>query len=233
MRKLAVLAIAIGLSLTATACFRVKQNFYLLPDGSGKVEMEMGMSPMLLSMSEGGEENPADAFSKIEGVVWEPAQESTDDMGWKVTKVVGYFKDINQVSGEQFVGIKFAKVEGGFELQLKGNDEEDNPDAPQEAPQEMDEQTKAMIKGMMAGLEVAIEFTMPGDVNFVTEGVPFFNKKDGKAGFHMTLDEMIEKDMLGKEPEMPKEVVIRSGEPKAGSLDALTEEVKKGLNKPR
>ena len=181
--------------LALPGCVKLKWLVTIYPDDSGKLELTIGMNSMLSGLAEMGEEaggegagatpfgDPEEISEGSTGFVAWTAPEESKDGDFKMTKITGYFENINDVKldmeddeGEEGdeaatpTTWTFKKNEDGtFEATFVDTSMADDigeqggemggADSP-----EAKEMGKAMAKSMMAGFEISYGFIMPGEV---------------------------------------------------------------------
>lgn len=210
----AVLALACALG----GCLKMKQEFVVMPDGSGKMVMTIATKANPadpggkgLTSEEMMSEDPDKMGKEMPGIVamTRPKEEKKD--GWTYITFAAYFDDINKVAMKQGEGedaqtmldAKFAKQGDGyvFELFGKGAGEAANQFGGDDSPPELKAQMEQMIKQMLAGFELKFAVKMPGAVTEVTG----FSVKEGRdASFTIA-----EKDIL-KPADMKKLETVKS-----------------------
>jgi len=113
LRAVVLIGAAVFVLPALAGCLQFEQAGILLPDGSGKLVMKVGLKKSTLKLIEelarqfGGDAKPSDPLADLgnpsklqensEGIVaWsEPKKE--EDADWAGATVVGYFEDINKV----------------------------------------------------------------------------------------------------------------------------------------
>ncbi|HEX7899004.1 MAG TPA: hypothetical protein VF950_14670 [Planctomycetota bacterium] len=213
----AVLALACALG----GCLKFKQEFTLMPDGSGKMQLTIATKPNPAApVGEGGgitlqemmSEDPDKMGKEMPGIVamTRPKEEKKD--GWTYLTFSAYFEDFNKVAIKQGEGDdaqtmfdgKFSKQGDGFVFELfgKGAGDAAGPlGGADDAPPEAKAQMEAMLKQLLAGFEMKLGVKLPGAV---TEISGFAVKEGREASFVLS-----EKD-LGKAADMKKMEAVKS-----------------------
>jgi hypothetical protein len=204
MRKSLLLALVAVLSVGLVGCFQTDNDTVIMPDGSGKITLTVGISEQVKQMAAGmggegdmdtGNDSFEDLLKNTEGVVafTEPETKTVD--GYELTTFTLYFEDINKVKlykdseGERTLQLEFEyKEEGDGHLLIAKNLMYENDDAPDA---DMDPAEKQMMEGMMGqflkGMAISETYTMPGEVT-KAEGL---SDTDGNtAGMSVTEDDV-------------------------------------------
>jgi hypothetical protein len=212
-----VLALACALG----GCLKFKQEFVLMPDGSGKMVMTIAMKPPEgapagegggLTLNEMMSEDPDKMAKEMPGIVamTRPKEEKKD--GWTYLTFAAYFEDFNKVAVKQGEGDdaqtmfdgKFTKQGDGYVFELFGKGAGDATGllaGQEDAPPEGKAQLEAMMKQMLAGFEMKFGVKMPGAVKEISG----FTVKNGRdASFTLS-----EKD-LSKPADMKKMETLKS-----------------------
>ena len=194
VRTLALVALVVSL----TGCLKVRQSVTVMPDGSGMVELSIGMSPQLIAMAQQQDQDPFEEFQpeaideNMQGLVAysEPAQEVEED-GYTYLTIRGYFTDVNEVAiagmnDNGDVQTTFAYARDGDSATLTVTNcivlaAASNYDPPKE-------EDVQMMRTMMAGLEFADRFTLPGNPAAI-EGL---EAEGNTVEMSVDLDDMIE-----------------------------------------
>ena len=185
----AVLAIACALG----GCLKFKQDFVLMPDGSGKMLLTIATkaNPELpggerFSLKEMMAEDPDKMEKEMPGIValTRPKEEKKD--GWTYLTFAAYFEDFNKVALKDGEGPdakavfdgKFAKQGDGFVFELfgKGAGEAAGALGGEDAPPEAKAQMEAMLKQLLAGFELKFGVKLPGPITEVSG----FTVKEGR-----------------------------------------------------
>lgn len=186
MRKnMFLLAVCLVASVCLCGCFKVKQDFTVNPDGSGKVVCEISISagPQaatdLPALKEEARKEAAKIISESQGVTaWKDVTFSGEKDGRITFKGTAYFKDISKfTTSDQKITIGWKPAADGtvqLELLIKLEGEP----APKEAPKLTEEQIKKAVADAKAEMtqqlpliaqtlgEARMEwrFTLPGPV---------------------------------------------------------------------
>ena len=212
----AVLAIACALG----GCLKFKQEFVLMPDGSGKMLLTIATKPNPAAPGgEGGgitleemmSEDPDKMGKDMPGIVamTRPKEEKKD--GWTYLTFSAYFDDFNKVAIKQGEGAeaetmfdgKFSKQGDGFVFELfgKGAGDAAGQLGGDDAPPEAKAQLEAMLKQMLAGFEMKFGVKLPGAVKEISG----FTVKEGREASFV----LAEKD-LAKPGDMKKMEAVKS-----------------------
>lgn len=179
-----------------TGCVKFKQVMTLMPDGSGKIELTIGLSEQIVQMAKQQGENPFDEL--------DPKQLSEDSKGFVAftkpveKKVEGYtyltfsayFTDINQVElgspDDEEAPAKFAYVRDGKTATLTIQDsmilsaiKDHEPISPEE---------KQFAAAMTAGMLFTEAYALPGTF----EAIKGVNSADNVATIEMTQEHMLD-----------------------------------------
>ena len=188
-----LLPVVLALACALGGCLKLKQEFLVMPDGSGKMTMTIAMKadPNLpggkgMSAADMMAEDPEKMNKGMPGVVavTRPKEEKKD--GWTYITFSAYFDDVNKMSMKQgdqedaptMLDAKFAKQGDGyvFELMGKGAGDAAKQLGGDDAPPEAKAQIEAMLKEMLAGFEMKFGVKLPGAVTEVTG----FTVKEGR-----------------------------------------------------
>lgn len=190
-----------------TGCIKFKQVMTLMPDGSGKIQMRIGLSEQLVAMAkEQGEDpfkefTPGDVGEGVEGIVafTQPKKEKQGNYTYMTIDM--YFRDVNKVKMEAMGEGKPPEftykregdtatltVKNGTMLSMIADHE---PTAGEE---------KAQMRAMMTGLEFSEHFVLPGMFKDI-DGVAAV---DNTAKIDVTLDNLLDgtgpiKELKGKD----------------------------------
>lgn len=162
----------LGLLLVVlTGCIKSRQVITLMPDGSGKVELNYGLSESLIQMAKDNEQDPFKEFmpehlwNQTEGLAafTEPTRDKAD--GFTFIRYTGYFRDINKL---RLKGINkggpceyvYTRDGDGAKLTIRKGTILTIIDENKPTP----ENEKAEVRKAMAGLTLTDQFIMPGDV---------------------------------------------------------------------
>ncbi len=169
-RSLFTLAALALVTLASTGCIKFQQVLTLMPDGSGKVEMTVGMSEMMIAMS--GEDPFADftietVSQDTQGIVAFSEPEVYEADGYKFATVTAYFEDINEVSLESMesdIDFEYTPEGDGFKLVV-------NPSPIRSMAQQMVQQLDPaqledpQAQQMLEGFEFSEAYRLPGAIS--------------------------------------------------------------------
>ena len=199
MRAVAPLLAALALALTG--CLQVDEILTLLPDGSGKLELRIGLQKSFLTFLEKMDEDRRKAFDTLQTDLKNPVKllgptegftsfrpgTFTDDGEWLRNSVTAYFKDANRIRqketrgegwsvsfepGRLAVTNRLGALMEGFKASL--GRAEGSP-----------EQRKAALefmKPLMASLRIRIAASVPGEIS----DIDGFMSHDGQTA-HSTV----------------------------------------------
>ena len=215
-RSLTAALVAAAL-LVLPGCIKMRWIVTVYPDDSGKLELTMGMGGALSGLSEmggeaggevsGGFADPDDISEDSGGfVAWSEPQQVTEG-DFKLTKITGYFEDINKVTldmekdeeGKEKskpTSYTFKKNDDGtFEASFVDNSmtddlEEQGGELGGAQSEQEKEMAKAMMKGMMAGFEISFGFVMPGEVTEAEQ----MDVDGRKATLKLDIDKLFDMD---------------------------------------
>lgn len=206
IKSLAVLTLLVVLALTP-GCIKFKQVVTVMPDGSGKIEMRIGLSQQLIELAKEQGEDPFKEMvpeamaEKAQGIVayTEPKRETQGNFSYISFSM--YFPDINKVKlGEMGDGepaeftytregdtAKLTIKNGTLLSMLKDYEPSNEPE-------------KAQLKQAMAGLAFSEHYVLPGTF----KDVPGVAGVDNTAKLDLSLDNLLEgtgpiKELKGKD----------------------------------
>ncbi len=182
----AMLALVLAVAIVAPGCLKLDQKTEVYPDGSGRIEISVGLSPMmdmLKNFAPPGEEapqipDPGEQFREqakaMKGVHWEEPTTETKD-GWTITKMVGYFEDIRAVKGDDGASFDFEKTAGGgYRLTVTEASVSPMPgempmpegELPPEVDPEMLENpmVQGLLKQLLGDLRISRQYILPGAI---------------------------------------------------------------------
>ena len=195
--------------LLLNACFEIKQEFTLNPDGSGKVVMDATFPQLTLT----GDQKQDDAALKK--AVAEFLEESEGIEAWKDVSYewtddgrihfvgTGYFTDLSAIKFDNVGLVEFAwkKTGQNGQLSMSFSENEDAADPPPVAtdPDKRAEeikaerakfkQSKAMMAGFMGTMSHRATFTLPGKAGKTHH---FKTADDGKISLKVTGSQMLD-----------------------------------------
>ncbi len=193
-RFLAALLLAL---LALSGCMKVRQEFLVMPDGSGRLTLTFSLKSkgetakfteaMLMSG------DPDEITDKVHGLaaLARPTMEEKD--GVIRVRMTGYFEDINALKimddGEgakakpkqEFVFVREGET---CSLEIKGNLLADEaPDRGEKSP-DFEKQREELFKAMFAGFEFRKDVTLPGKV-IVADG---FQSKEARTASYLVAE---------------------------------------------
>jgi hypothetical protein len=222
--SLALAALALG----AGGCLKFKDHTVLLPDGSGKVRLTIGMKTSMLALAgqgakEAGGDSDADLAPDVDELrkdfegftaFSEPVKETQGD--WTTFTFAGYFEDANKVriwksadedeGGERKVmlSLKLTKEGEGFVLEQSAGmlDELDDlgGDDDPDLPPEAQKAAKDMAKAMMKGMMEGLEIGSSVEMpGKILKAEGHEMPKEGRvAGTTVTLDDLLDDEKAKK-----------------------------------
>lgn len=121
--KLGMLTCLVLLTASLTGCVKFKQVMTLMPDGSGKIDLTIGLSEQLMQMAQQQGENPFEQMDPValndgsKGIVAFSKPTQKKEGGYTYMSFSAYFEDINAVElgspDDEEEPAKFAYVKDG------------------------------------------------------------------------------------------------------------------------
>ena len=195
MLKFSVLACLLVLTASLTGCVKFKQVLTVMPDGSGKIDLTIGLSDQMMAMAQQGGENPFDEMNPAElskdskGIVAFTKPTQKKEGGFTYMSFSAYFEDINEVElgtpdeGEE--PAKFTYERDGKTATLTVEDSMMLSAAGEHEP--IAEEEKQFVAAMMAGMSFKEIYTLPGTF----EDIKGVTGTDNVATIEMTQDHML------------------------------------------
>jgi hypothetical protein len=239
MHRIVMLSALVLVALFACGCFETKQEFFVNPDGSGKVVIENVFQP--IDMTGTGKQDPEaemkkavkDVLENSKGVeVWKDVSFSRAKDGRVVFKGTAYFRDISRfdVQNAGIIKVTLSKDAGGnLVIQTKS----DKPAAAgtvkltdEEVKSKIEEQkteyqrNRGMMAGMMSSLRMNGTFHLPGSVTDVSN---FKKTADGALQIDIEGTKLLEAmDGIMKDDSAMRELVSSGGDlTESGPMDSL------------
>lgn len=172
-------------------CVKFKSALTVNPDGSGKMQLRVGMSEQMMQHQDDLDLGDLDELMAQEelGFVAFTRPEEYDEAGFSYVVITGYFEDVNELVMEGIspeMGDE-AGADGGTTFAFDGDAGTltisrtmlGQMAADADSEEMADPQMRAMMAGMMAGLEIAESVTVPGAI---AEAGPFVVKGDTASG---------------------------------------------------
>lgn len=222
--RIAALLPAAAFLVLASGCIRFQEELVVMPDGSGKMVVILGINLSILDKIKemGGDSGEfeekfgfsAEDMENAEGIVafTKPVMEKKD--GWRTVTFTGYFEDINKVKIYKKDGdtrtlkasFAFRKEGEGHVLEIDDRvmADEDSEKMDQ-VPEESKAQAWAGMKDFMKGFEVSRGVRMPGPVTSI-EG--FASKESRSALNKITLETIKGLDDIAKMSKAAKRKVV-------------------------
>lgn len=195
MLRHSVLAALIVLTASLTGCVKFKQVMTLMPDGSGKIDLSIGLSEQLMQMAQQQGENPFDEMNPMKlsedskGIVAFTKPIKKTEGGYTYLSFSAYFEDINAVElgspddTEEPAKFSYVKKGKGATLSIEESmilsaiaDHE--PISPEE---------KAFAAQMTAGMSFIESYKLPGSF----EDIKGVTSADSTATIEMTQEHML------------------------------------------
>ena len=203
-----VLAALVVLTASLTGCVKFKQTMTVMPDGSGKIDLSIGLSEQLVQMAkQQGEDpfsdmDPTKLSKESKGIVAFTKPTQKQEGGYTYLSFSAYFEDANAVElggpddGEEPTKLTYARDGKSATLSVEGSM---ILSAVQEH-QPMAEEEKAFAAQMIAGMLFSESYILPG----AFEDIKGVTAKDNTATIEMTSDNMLNssgpiKDLKGVE----------------------------------
>jgi hypothetical protein len=243
IRAAAVLA-TLAVLFPAAGCIRYQEALVIMPDGSGKMTLNMGFNleifDKLKEMNPAGDQGKLDDemtfdmddVDNMEGIVALTRPKSEKKDGWQIWTVTAYFDDINKVKlkdkeGEEEktkISYSFKKDGDGYVLEIddKMFDNDDMKKA-DDVPEENQEQMWEMAKQFLKGFDVSRDVRMPGTVT-TADG---FAKKEGRTASNRVVEADIKSmaDMMKGMKSAKRKIVCGKNDLSGGDVDAFKKEI--------
>ena len=190
-----VLACLLVLTVSLTGCVKFKQALTLMPDGSGKIDLTIGLSEQLMQMAQQQGENPFDEMNPMKlsedskGIVAFTKPVQKKEGGYTYLSFSAYFEDINAVElgspddTEEPAKFSYVKEGKGGTLSIEESmilsaiaDHE--PISPEE---------KAFAAQMTAGMNFTESYKLPGSF----EAIKGITSEGNTATIEMTQEHML------------------------------------------
>ena len=216
--RIGVLATMLALLTLTTGCVKFKSVTTVMSDGSGKLEMTIGLSDQMLQMAEQQGEDPfcdlapAQLEKDSKGFVAFTQTEPKKEGGYTYMVVTGYFEDINKIEmsgpdaepGEEPPTYSFTRDGNAATLTAKNTfmlsmvkDYEPMP-----------EDQKALVAGMLTGFSMSEQYVLPG----ASEAVKGVDMADNTATIELTTDNLLNNTGAVKELKGTTSLVMKIGE---------------------
>lgn len=200
--------VATILIVTMSACYQTNQHYTLNPDGSGKVEIEATISPMMSTGNPDVEakNNARDILEKSTGIdTWRGVEFKATEDGKSWFRGTAYFKSVSDLKLHNLedVKIRFSKNDAGnLELEVenkKSSPTESKPKTPVPTSKEEIEkavklqkaqyqQARLMMSAFLSGMRSELSFSLPGKVSKKSN----FTDTDGKLGIVFEGEKILE-----------------------------------------
>lgn len=190
-----VLASVVVLATSLTGCVKFKQTMTLMPNGSGKIELNIGMSEQLVQMAKQQGEDPFADMDPMQlsddskGIVAFTKPTKKEVGGYTYLTFSAYFEDINAVElggpedGED--PAKFSYKRDGKTATLTVQDSMLLSAVQNHEP--MAEEEKAFAAQMLAGMLFSESYILPG----AFEDIKGVDAKDNIATVEMDNNDML------------------------------------------
>lgn len=196
--RTAVFALLLALVSMTTGCVKFKQITHVMPDGSGKVVLDIGLSDQLMQMArEQGEDpfkelSPEKIAESSKGFAAFTQSKQTKKDGYTYVTFTAYFKDINKIV------LQGPEDAGGDSPPPSYTFERDGKSATLTAKNTMilsavrdhepiPEDQKQFVAGMMAGMQFSEQYVLPGAADDI-DGVTYV---DNTAKIEMDADDAL------------------------------------------
>lgn len=191
-----MLASVVLLGVSLTGCVKFKQTMTLMPDGSGKFDLVIGLSEQLVQMAKQQGENPFDEMDPKNldedstGIVAFTKPTQKKEGGYTYLSFSAYFKDINEVElggpeeGEE--AATFTYTRDGESATLTAEDTMVLSAVKNHEPVSAEE--KQFAAAMMAGMLFSEAYVLPGGF----EDIKGVKAEGSTATIEMTQDHMLD-----------------------------------------
>lgn len=227
-----VLASALMLATSLTGCVKFKQTMTLMPNGAGKIEMNIGMSEQLIQMAKQQGENPFKDMDPLKlnddskGIVAFTKPTQKTEGGYTYLTFSAYFEDINAVElGSPEDGedpLTFSYIREGKTATLTVEDSMLLSAVENHEP--MADEEKAFAAQMLAGMLFSESYVLPG----AFEDIKGVDAKDNIATLEMDSNDMLNstgpiKDLKGVEKLVFKITEVKEDDAAAKAFKAEME----------
>jgi hypothetical protein len=190
-----VLACLLTLTASLTGCVKFKQTMTLMPDGSGKIHLSIGLSEQIVQMAkQQGEDpfaelDPSELDGDSKGIVAFTMPKQRKEGGYTYTEFTAYFEDINELElgspDEDDLPAKFVytKADGGATLTV----EESMVLSAVADHTPVSEEEKAFAAAMTAGMIFSEVYELPGSF----EAIDGIKSEGSTATLEMTQEHML------------------------------------------
>lgn len=183
------------LTVSLTGCVKFKQVMTVMPDGSGKMTLNIGLSEQLMQMAQQQGENPFDemdpsALSKdSKGIVAFSKPTQKKEGGYTYLSFSAYFEDINQVElgspDDEEKPAKFTYTRDGNSATLSVEQSMILSAVADHEP--VSEEEKQFAAAMTAGMSFMETYNLPGTI----EAIKGLDTKGRTATLEMTQAHML------------------------------------------
>ncbi|MFN3167819.1 MAG: hypothetical protein ACE37H_12220 [Phycisphaeraceae bacterium] len=181
--------------LLLPGCIKFKQVVTVMPDGAGKIEMQVGLSDQLVAMAKQEGQDPfkemvpSNMEGKAKGIVAYTKPKREKVAGYTYLTFSMYFRDINEVEMDAFgegeaPEFEYSRKDDTATLTITNG----TVLSMLKDYEPTEEAEKAQIKQMMAGLEFKEHYVLPGLFKDI-EGVAGV---DNTAKLDISLDDLID-----------------------------------------
>lgn len=184
----------VALITLMTGCVKMKQTLTVMPDGAGKIEINIGMSEQMIAMAKQSGEDPFEDLDPKElaknskGIVAFTKPVKKQEGGYTYIRFAAYFEDINKVemSGPEGEDVStFSYKRTGATAMLSTDNSFIIQGANEYEP--IPEEQKQFMAGMMAGISMVESYVLPGEF----EDIKGVTAVDNTANIEMTLDHLM------------------------------------------
>jgi len=193
--KHSVLACLLVLTASLTGCVKFKQMMTVMPDGSGKMQLTIGLSDQMMQMAEQQGESPFDEMNPIaldkesKGIVAFTKPTKKKEGGFTYMTFSAYFEDINAVElgspDDAEEPAKFSYVKQGDSATLTVEESMILSAIGDYEP--IAEEEKQFAAAMTAGMNFTEAYTLPGSF----EDIKGVTATDNVATIEMTQEHML------------------------------------------
>ncbi|MGB1126074.1 MAG: hypothetical protein ACPG4Q_12780 [Phycisphaeraceae bacterium] len=206
--KYAFVACLLVLTASLTGCVKFKQGLTVMPDGSGKIDMSIGLSDQMMQMAKQQGESPFDEMDPktlakdSKGIVAFSKPVQKKEGGYTYMTFSAYFEDINEVElgspDEDQQPAKFVYKRDGKTASLTVEESMILSAVADHEP--LGEEEKQFAAAMLSGMLFTETYTLPGSF----EDIKGVAGTDNVAKIEMTSDHMLNstgpiKDLKGVE----------------------------------
>jgi len=193
--KRGTLTCLVLLAVSLTGCVKFKQVMTLMPDGSGKITLNIGLSEQLVQMAQQQGQNPFDQMdptalgASSKGIVAFTKPTQKKEGGYTYMSFSAYFEDINAVElgspDDEEKPAKFAYIKDGKGATLSVEQSMILSAIADHKP--ISDEEKALAKQMTAGMVFTEMYNLPGSF----EAIKGITSDGNTATIEMTQEHML------------------------------------------